>query len=246
MYTLMMTANGHVDPRSSMAPPIIMRTAATPMPTPKSSLGPESYLEDDVMAREGVLQFGEVGAPEAGTAHHESRRGSSTSMDALTCDQRSLVSFQSQSHVPYCGAESTSFLFLQSHSSPARRSPLLPRGSSSWGSRRSSWNSLGRAPSLKRRDTSGERESLLSGERAEDEDGVDDNADAGGYDNRIQPDPLELLQASTLCPAMAAQYGDCNGGSMTYASNVNADPKDDSLPEDDIDDDVSFRKPSMS
>ncbi|XP_051905102.1 voltage-dependent T-type calcium channel subunit alpha-1H isoform X1 [Hippocampus zosterae] len=218
MYTLMMTANGHVDPRSSVAPPIIMRTAATPMPTPKSSLGPESYLEDDVMAREGVLRYGEVDAPEAGTARHESRRGSSTSMDALTCDQRSL-----------------------SHSSPARRSPLLPRGSSSWGSRRSSWNSLGRAPSLKRRDTSGERESLLSGERAEDEDGADDDdADAGGYDNRIQPDPLDLLQASALCPAVAAQYGDCNGGSMTYASNVNTDSKDDSLPEDDIDDDSSL------
>ncbi|XP_077395482.1 voltage-dependent T-type calcium channel subunit alpha-1H isoform X1 [Festucalex cinctus] len=217
MYTLMMTANGHVDPRNSMAPPIIMRTAATPMPTPKSSLGPESYLEDEVMAREGVLQHGDVGPPEAGKVGQDSRRGSATSMDALACDQRSL-----------------------SHSSPARRSPLLPRGSSSWGSRRSSWNSLGRAPSLKRRDTSGERESLLSGERGEEEDGADDDADAGGYDNRIQPDPLELLQASTLCPAVVAQYGDCNGGSMTYNSNVNSDSKDDSLPEDDIDDDSSL------
>ncbi|XP_057717410.1 voltage-dependent T-type calcium channel subunit alpha-1H isoform X3 [Corythoichthys intestinalis] len=211
------TANGHVDPRGSMAPPIIMRTAATPMPTPKSSLGPESYLEEEVMAREGVLQYGEVGPPNPETVHQDSRRGSSTSMDALTCDQRSL-----------------------SHSSPVRRSPLLPRGSSSWGSRRSSWNSLSRAPSLKRRDTSGERESLLSGERGEEEDDMDGDAGAGGYDNKIQPDPFELLQASTLCPDIVAQYGDCNGGSMTYNSNVNTDSKDDSLPEDDIDDDSSL------
>ncbi|XP_061604695.1 voltage-dependent T-type calcium channel subunit alpha-1I isoform X2 [Phyllopteryx taeniolatus] len=217
MYTLMMTANGHVDPHSSMAPPIIMRTAATPMPTPKSSLGPESYLEEEVMVREGVLQYGEVGLSEPGAVHQESLRGSSTSMDALTCEQRSL-----------------------SHSSPARRSPLLPCGSSSWGSRRSSWNSLGRAPSLKRRDASGERESLLSAERGEEENGVDDSTDAGGYDKRIQPEPLELLQASTLCPSIVAQYGDCNGRSMIYNPNVNTESKDESLPEDDMDDDSSL------
>ncbi|XP_061701747.1 voltage-dependent T-type calcium channel subunit alpha-1H isoform X2 [Syngnathoides biaculeatus] len=217
MYTLMMTTNGHVDPRGSMAPPIIMRTAATPMPTPKSSLGPESYLEEEVMVREGVLQYGEAGLSEPGTGYQEARRGSSTSMDALTCDQRSL-----------------------SLSSPARRSPLLTRGSSSWGSRRSSWNSLGRAPSLKRRDASGERESLLSAERGEEENGGDDSTNAGGYDNRIQPEPLELLQASTLCPSIVAQYGDCNGRSMTFNSNVNTDSKDESLPEDDMDDDSSL------
>uniref|UniRef100_A0A8C9Z733 Voltage-dependent T-type calcium channel subunit alpha-1H n=1 Tax=Sander lucioperca TaxID=283035 RepID=A0A8C9Z733_SANLU len=158
MYSLMMTANGHVDPRGSMAPPIIMRTAATPMPTPKSSLGPES-----------------------------SRRGSSTSMDPLAYDQHSL-----------------------SLSSPGRRSPLPPR---SWGSRRSSWNSLGRAPSLKRRDTSGERESLLSGEGGEEEDGGQDKGEAGG-NNRLRPESLELLPASTLCPSIIAEYSDCNGRTL--------------------------------
>uniref|UniRef100_A0A8D3DI20 Voltage-dependent T-type calcium channel subunit alpha-1H n=1 Tax=Scophthalmus maximus TaxID=52904 RepID=A0A8D3DI20_SCOMX len=145
MYSLMMTANGHVDPRGSMAPPIIMRTAATPMPTPKSSLGPDA-----------------------------------TSMDPLAYDQHSL-------------------------SSPGRRSPLSPRGpGSSWGSRRSSWNSLGRAPSLKRRDTSGERESLLSGEGGEEEYGGEDKGEAGG-NNRLRPGSLELLQASTLLPSIIAE-----------------------------------------
>uniref|UniRef100_A0A3Q1B6Y1 Ion transport domain-containing protein n=1 Tax=Amphiprion ocellaris TaxID=80972 RepID=A0A3Q1B6Y1_AMPOC len=87
-------------------------------------------------------------------------------------------------------------------SSPGRRSPLPPRGSgSSWGSRRSSWNSLGRAPSLKRRDTSGERESLLSGEGGEEEDGRDDK-DEAEVNNRLRPGSLELLQASTLCPSI--------------------------------------------
>uniref|UniRef100_A0A3B5AMY1 Voltage-dependent T-type calcium channel subunit alpha-1H n=1 Tax=Stegastes partitus TaxID=144197 RepID=A0A3B5AMY1_9TELE len=177
MYSLMMTANGHIDPRVSAAPPIIMRTAATPMPTPKSSL--------------------------------ESRRGSSTSMEPLGL------------------------------SSPGRRSPLPPRGSgSSWGSRRSSWNSLGRAPSLKRRDTSGERESLLSGEGGEEEDGRDDK-DEAGVNSRLRPGSLELLQASTLCPSIIAEYGDCNGRTVTYDPNLNSDSKDDSSPEDDMDDDVT-------
>lgn len=91
----MMTANGHVDPRGTMAPPIIMRTAATPMPTPKSSLGPESILGDELMYKEGVPQYGEggLGFSEAGSGRAESRRGSSTSMDPSAYDQRSLVSY---------------------------------------------------------------------------------------------------------------------------------------------------------
>uniref|UniRef100_A0A674NVT9 Calcium channel, voltage-dependent, T type, alpha 1H subunit a n=1 Tax=Takifugu rubripes TaxID=31033 RepID=A0A674NVT9_TAKRU len=120
MYSLMMTANGHIDPHGTVAPPIIMRTAATPMPTPKTGIA------------------------------------------------RAL-------------------------SSPGRRSPLPPR---SWGSRRSSWNSLGRAPSLKRRDTSGERESLLSGEGGEEDSG--EHVAEVAANNRLWPEPLELLQASTL------------------------------------------------
>uniref|UniRef100_A0A8C6UKW8 Voltage-dependent T-type calcium channel subunit alpha-1H n=1 Tax=Neogobius melanostomus TaxID=47308 RepID=A0A8C6UKW8_9GOBI len=144
MYSLMMTANGHVE-RSTIAPPIIMHTAATPMPTPKSSLGVN-----------------------------------------------------------------------QSISSPGRHSPALPRGTgSSWGSRRSSWNSLGRAPSLKRRDTSGERESLLSGE--------------GG-------DPAGLHPV----PTIVTEYGDCNGRSTIYEPpNENTELKDDAN-EDEIDDESSF------
>uniref|UniRef100_A0A674NH58 Calcium channel, voltage-dependent, T type, alpha 1H subunit a n=1 Tax=Takifugu rubripes TaxID=31033 RepID=A0A674NH58_TAKRU len=88
------------------------------------------------------------------------------------------------------------FLVSQALSSPGRRSPLPPR---SWGSRRSSWNSLGRAPSLKRRDTSGERESLLSGEGGEEDSG--EHVAEVAANNRLWPEPLELLQASTLCRA---------------------------------------------
>uniref|UniRef100_A0A8B9KNH3 Calcium channel, voltage-dependent, T type, alpha 1G subunit n=1 Tax=Astyanax mexicanus TaxID=7994 RepID=A0A8B9KNH3_ASTMX len=76
------------------------------------------------------------------------------------------------------------FLFLEPTSpalsccylqSSARSSPHAPWSSgSSWNSRRSSWNSLGRAPSLKRqKHQSGERRSLLSGDgqSSSDEDG---------------------------------------------------------------------------
>uniref|UniRef100_A0A8D2LVQ8 Calcium voltage-gated channel subunit alpha1 H n=1 Tax=Varanus komodoensis TaxID=61221 RepID=A0A8D2LVQ8_VARKO len=49
--------------------------------------------------------------------------------------------------------------FDQKSLSSLRSSPCT-----NWGSRRSSWNSLGRAPSLKKKSQCGERESLLSGE----------------------------------------------------------------------------------
>lgn len=131
-----------------------------------------------------------------------------------------------------------SLSLLQNLSSPGRRSPLPPR---SWGSRRSSWNSLGRAPSLKRRDTSGERESLLSGEGGEEEDGGGEDKGEAGGNNRLRPETLELLQASTLCPSIIAEYADCNGRTLTYDPTVNSDPKEDLSPEDDIDEDVSYR-----
>uniref|UniRef100_A0AAZ3NQU6 Ion transport domain-containing protein n=1 Tax=Oncorhynchus tshawytscha TaxID=74940 RepID=A0AAZ3NQU6_ONCTS len=102
-------------------------------------------------------------------------------------------------------------------SSPGQHSPLPPRGqgsASGWGSRRSSWNSLNRAPSLKRSKTSGERESLLSGEGGgEEEEGA-----------------LELLQVSSLGPSVTGEYGDCNGRSlhhMTYDPNKDLSPDDD-------------------
>lgn len=85
MYSLMMTANGHVD-RCSIAPPIIMHTAATPMPTPKSSLGPESMLGDELL--EGMCQSERgLGFSETGSVSTESRAA-----DPLAYDQHSLVS----------------------------------------------------------------------------------------------------------------------------------------------------------
>ncbi|KAK5610354.1 hypothetical protein CRENBAI_006475 [Crenichthys baileyi] len=92
MYSLMMTANGHIDPRGMMAPPIIMHTAATPMPTPKSSLGPESILGEELMYREGITHHGEAGLGVSETSGHVgSRRGSLTSMDPSAYDQHSLA-----------------------------------------------------------------------------------------------------------------------------------------------------------
>uniref|UniRef100_A0A3P8Y3V2 Ion transport domain-containing protein n=1 Tax=Esox lucius TaxID=8010 RepID=A0A3P8Y3V2_ESOLU len=121
----------------------------------------------------------------------------------------------------------------QGSSGPGRRSPLPSRcqGSvSGWGSRRSSWNSLSRAPSLKRRDTSGERESLLSGEGGGEEE--EEAEAAGGGRSRLYPRPgsLELLQASSLCPSATGEYEDCNGRSLhhiTYDPTVNLDPNKD-------------------
>ncbi|XP_064423736.1 voltage-dependent T-type calcium channel subunit alpha-1G [Latimeria chalumnae] len=77
------------------------------------------------------------------SAHgYESRRGSSVSIDP-------------------------NFYELKSPSS-ARSSPYAPWSTaSSWNSRRSSWNSTGRASSLKRKNQTGERKSLLSGDGKE-------------------------------------------------------------------------------
>uniref|UniRef100_A0A8C1XJK1 Calcium channel, voltage-dependent, T type, alpha 1H subunit a n=1 Tax=Cyprinus carpio TaxID=7962 RepID=A0A8C1XJK1_CYPCA len=176
MYSLMMSANGHVDLRGTLPPPIIMRTAATPMPTPKSSLGPESV-------------FGLT----------ESRRGSGISIDPNAFDQKSLTS--------------------------PRRSPCHPRGSgSNWGSRRSSWNSLGRAPSLKRKDTSGERESLLSGEGRgsfEDEDLEGEklaSISGGSLQHPSSLDIPELPQTPSF--SSLGDYHDCNGRSLHLPTDL--------------------------
>ncbi|KAI1896125.1 hypothetical protein AGOR_G00091590 [Albula goreensis] len=203
MHSLMVTPNGHMDPRASMPPPIIMRTAATPMPTPKTS----PYI-DSVHA------------------YSESRRGSSASIDPNTCDQKSLSSLRS--------------------------SPCPPWGSgSNWGSRRSSWNSLGRASSLKRKNQSGERESLLSGEgRGSSE---DDDSDGGkssktgsvsgaSLQNRAESlDAPELLQVPMLRPP--GEHHDCNGKSLHLAPDYLH--KDDTDLEEEIEESYCFRFKKM-
>ncbi|KAM6424198.1 voltage-dependent T-type calcium channel subunit alpha-1H isoform 3-T4 [Liasis olivaceus] len=178
MYSLAVTPNGHLEGKGSMPPPIIMHTAATPMPTPKCS-------------------------PHMDSAYPfvDSRRGSNVSVDPLSFDQKSLSSLRS--------------------------SPCANWGTSSnWGSRRSSWNSLGRAPSLKKNSQCGERESLLSGEG---KGSTDDEAEearlstlsraplhhrAESLDCRGGLDLPELLQVPGVHPPIAMlpiEYQDCNG-----------------------------------
>ncbi|XP_038618740.1 LOW QUALITY PROTEIN: voltage-dependent T-type calcium channel subunit alpha-1H-like [Tachyglossus aculeatus] len=115
-FSLAVMANGHLEGRGSLPPPMILHTAATPGPTPQGS--PQLDSGPALLGRQW-----------AGSA----------SIDPLHCDQRSSAS---------------------PRSSPcASRSPTGPSVS-----RRASWNSLGRPPSLKRRSHSGERQSLLAGE----------------------------------------------------------------------------------
>ncbi|XP_056389771.1 voltage-dependent T-type calcium channel subunit alpha-1H isoform X4 [Hyla sarda] len=221
MYSLAVTPNGHLDPRCAMPPPLIMRTAATPMPTPKSS-----------PCMDSVHTF------------VDSRRGSNVSMDPSVCDQKSLAS--------------------------VRSSPCPPWGTySNWGSRRSSWNSLGRAPSIKKRSQTGERESLLSGEGkgSTDEDSDDCKSSsvgrislhrrAGSLDTRGSFDIPELLQVPTLRHSLSvsplamvpADYQDCNGKMVHVPSELfvrvekhKEDPVD---YEDDLEDSYCFRLRKM-
>ncbi|XP_077130492.1 voltage-dependent T-type calcium channel subunit alpha-1H isoform X3 [Ranitomeya variabilis] len=217
MYSLAVTPNGHLDPRCAMPPPIIMRTAATPMPTPKSS-----------PCMDSVHTF------------VDSRRGSNVSMDPSVCDQKSLAS--------------------------VRSSPCAPWGTySNWGSRRSSWNSLGRAPSIKKKSQTGERESLLSGEGkgSTDEDSDDCKTSsvgrialhrrAGSLDTRGSMDIPELLQVPTLRHSLSvsplamvpADYQDCNGKMVHVPSDlfvrVDKHKEDPADYEDDLEDSYCFR-----
>ncbi|XP_063790950.1 voltage-dependent T-type calcium channel subunit alpha-1H isoform X2 [Pseudophryne corroboree] len=217
MYSLAVTPNGHLDPRCAMPPPIIMRTAATPMPTPKSS-----------PCLDSVHTFA------------DSRRESNASLDPSSCDQKSLASIRS--------------------------SPCAPWGTySNWGSRRASWNSLGRAPSIKKKNQCGERESLLSGEgKGSTDDDSDDckptsvgrialHRRAGSLDTRGSFDIPELLQVPTLRHSLSvsplamvpADYQDCNGKLVHVPSDlfVRVDKhKEEPLDyEDDLEDSYCFR-----
>ncbi|XP_009976796.1 PREDICTED: voltage-dependent T-type calcium channel subunit alpha-1H-like, partial [Tauraco erythrolophus] len=217
MYSLAVTPNGHLEGRGSMPPPIIMRTAATPMPTPKCS-------------------------PHMDSVHTfvESRRGSNASLDPLSYDQKSLSSLRS--------------------------SPCANWGTSSnWGSRRSSWNSLGRAPSLKKKNQSGERESLLSGEGKGSTDDDSDDAKsstvsrpslhrrAESLDYRSSLDLPELLQLPTMHHSLSispvavlpAEYQDCNGKMVHVPSEfflrVDGHKEDAMDYEDDMEDSYCYR-----
>ncbi|NWI33642.1 CAC1H protein, partial [Sula dactylatra] len=217
MYSLAVTPNGHLEGRGSMPPPIIMRTAATPMPTPKCS-------------------------PHMDSVHTfvDSRRGSNASLDPLSYDQKSLSSLRS--------------------------SPCANWGTSSnWGSRRSSWNSLGRAPSLKKKNQSGERESLLSGEGKGSTDDDSDDAKsstvsrpslhrrAESLDYRSSLDLPELLQLPTMRHSLSispmavlpAEYQDCNGKMVHVPSEfflrVDGHKEDAMDYEDDMEDSYCYR-----
>uniref|UniRef100_A0A3P8QKD3 Voltage-dependent T-type calcium channel subunit alpha n=1 Tax=Astatotilapia calliptera TaxID=8154 RepID=A0A3P8QKD3_ASTCA len=141
-------ANGHVDLKSNLTPPLITHTAATPMPVPKLPVGGES------------------------NPGYETRRGSSSSVDPA-CYEKSPTSVRSSS-------------------------PYAPWSSGSGRtSRRSSWNSLGRAPSYKRQKRqSGERRSLLSGEGgSSSEDGEGGGEGGGGL---MEEDDASLARTDSM------------------------------------------------
>uniref|UniRef100_A0A7N8WWC4 Voltage-dependent T-type calcium channel subunit alpha n=1 Tax=Mastacembelus armatus TaxID=205130 RepID=A0A7N8WWC4_9TELE len=129
---------------TSLTPPLITHTAATPMPVPKLPVGCDPILG------------------------YESRRGSSVSID------------------PACYDKSPS------------SSPYAPwSGGSGRTSRRSSWNSLGRASSLKRQKRqSGERRSLLSGEGGSSSEEGEGAGEGGG--GLMEEDNVSLARTDSM------------------------------------------------
>ncbi|XP_072456845.1 voltage-dependent T-type calcium channel subunit alpha-1H isoform X6 [Notamacropus eugenii] len=215
MYSLAMTPNGHLEGRGSLPPPLIMRTAATPMLTPKSSPNVDSVPN--------LL---------------DSRRGSSVSVDPQHYDQKSMSSLRS--------------------------SPCANWGpNSTWGSRRSSWNSLGRAPSLKKKSQCGERESLLSGEGKGSTDDESDDAKQGSAGRASQlrraesldyQSTLDLREGLQRLPPrptalLPLEYQDCNGQMVHMPSEfflrIDSHKEDPSDYDDDMDDSYCFRLKKM-
>ncbi|XP_026171699.1 voltage-dependent T-type calcium channel subunit alpha-1G [Mastacembelus armatus] len=140
--------NGHVDLKTSLTPPLITHTAATPMPVPKLPVGCDPILG------------------------YESRRGSSVSIDPA-CYDKSPTSAQSSSpYAPWSGGSGRT-------------------------SRRSSWNSLGRASSLKRQKRqSGERRSLLSGEGGSSSEEGEGAGEGGG--GLMEEDNVSLARTDSM------------------------------------------------
>ncbi|KAM5274698.1 voltage-dependent T-type calcium channel subunit alpha-1G isoform 9-T9 [Ctenodactylus gundi] len=144
----------------------------------------------------------------------------------------------------------------------ARSSPHSPwSAASSWTSRRSSRNSLGRAPSLKRRSPSGERRSLLSGEgresQDEDESSDEERASPAGSDRPHRgslereakssfdlPDTLQVpgLHRTASGRSSASEHQDCNGKSTSGRLARALRPDDPPLDGDDGDDEGNLSK----
>lgn len=96
---------------------------------------------------------------------------------------------------------SSSLVSTHLQTSARSTSPHAPWSTGSgWTSRRSSWNSLGRAPSLKRQKRqSGERRSLLSGEggsSSEDGEGGGDGGSGGG--GLMEDDDASLARTDSM------------------------------------------------
>ncbi|XP_066220671.1 voltage-dependent T-type calcium channel subunit alpha-1G isoform X5 [Saccopteryx leptura] len=144
----------------------------------------------------------------------------------------------------------------------ARSSPHSPwSAASSWTSRRSSRNSLGRAPSLKRRSPSGERRSLLSGEgresQDEEESSEEERASPAGSDRRPWgslereakssfdlPDTLQVpgLHRTASGRSSASEHQGCNGKSASGHLAQALRPDDPPLDGDDADDEGNLSK----
>ncbi|XP_027830530.1 voltage-dependent T-type calcium channel subunit alpha-1G isoform X13 [Ovis aries] len=143
-----------------------------------------------------------------------------------------------------------------------RSSPHSPwSAASSWTSRRSSRNSLGRAPSLKRRSPSGERRSLLSGEgresQDEEESSEEERTSPAGSDRRHRgslereakssfdlPDTLQVpgLYRTASGRSSASEHQDCNGNSALGRLSQAVRPDDPPLDGDDGDDEGNLSK----
>nr|XP_005890367.1 PREDICTED: voltage-dependent T-type calcium channel subunit alpha-1G isoform X21 [Bos mutus] len=143
-----------------------------------------------------------------------------------------------------------------------RSSPHSPwSAASSWTSRRSSRNSLGRAPSLKRRSPSGERRSLLSGEgresQDEEESSEEERTSPAGSDRHHRgslereakssfdlPDTLQVpgLYRTASGRSSASEHQDCNGNSAVGRLSQAVRPDDPPLDGDDGDDEGNLSK----
>uniref|UniRef100_A0A8C4VKV3 Calcium voltage-gated channel subunit alpha1 I n=1 Tax=Gopherus evgoodei TaxID=1825980 RepID=A0A8C4VKV3_9SAUR len=187
------------------------RLCAIPM-TPNGHLDPTLPSSNQPVATDGVTSSAQNSLqPDQILIALGSRKSSVMSLGRMTYDQRSLSSSRS-SHYGAWGRSGT------------------------WGSRRSSWNSLARGHSLKHKPPSAEHESLLSGERHRVADAEREEMGRAPHHRRTlsldTKDSCDLVELTSSVPSShravrklgvalgTSEHQDCNGKMPNIAKEI--------------------------
>ncbi|XP_062930270.1 voltage-dependent T-type calcium channel subunit alpha-1G isoform X1 [Mobula hypostoma] len=193
--TALMAANGHLDVKTSLTPPLIIHTNATPMPTPKG-----------MQCSDSVHMY------------TDSRRGSNVSVDPNYYDQKSPTSARSSPYAPWSTA--SSWNSRRSSWNSLGRAQSLKRKHQS-GERKSLLSGDGKESSEEGDGSEDERASRAGSGRGPAPQRVDSLEIKGSFDIPETLQVPSLHRSSTIHSSRAPPLDcqDCNG-KMSPASMV--------------------------